>query len=160
MGTDPVMDLLVRIDKVTGLPPLGVLLARTGRLLGAVRDNGGSLFVAAFELAHLDFEGSLQEAMLLAAADALRSALRFDDPVARVGPEIFVVAAPLAPGASNGPETAAHLAQNVTEAVQAAVGGPDAFGIEVRHAHAVAVSPFPEEADQLVRRVVEEARGR
>jgi hypothetical protein len=105
---------------------------------------------------------------VVAAADALRAELRYDDPIACVDARLLVIAAPLAPGASDGPSTMAHLSGAIDEAVGdggRTNGGPHGggagfhgAGYQVRHAHVVAEPPFDKEVDCLVRQVVDDLR--
>lgn len=160
-GSDPVPAVLAPADEAGGRVSLGTLLARAGRLMGSLHDTGGSLLVGAFEVVGNGHGDAEHSAAVEAAAGALRAELRFDDPVACVGTGLLVLAAPLAPGASGGPATAAHLAAAVGGAVEAATAGRSRGGrggTEVRHAHVVAGPPFHEEVDQLVRRVVRDTR--
>ncbi len=162
-GADRLAPLLEAVDETSGLVPLVTLLARTGRLMGALGSSGGALLVGAFEVVG-DAPAPLAQAVL-AAAGALRAELRYDDPVACIGARLLVMTAPLAPGASDGPATMAHLLGAVGAAVG---GGPRADGprsrpgggpgFRVRHTHVVVVPPFDQEADQLVRGVVDDLR--
>ncbi|MGH9093080.1 MAG: oligosaccharide flippase family protein, partial [Acidimicrobiales bacterium] len=145
---DPVAAMLAPADDGhgDGQVSLGTLLARAGRLMGALDGTGGSLLVGAFEVVghanangnghghgHASADGhpnghangngaAADRALVGAAAGALRAELRFDDPIACVDSSLLVVAAPLVPGASDGPTTAAHLYDAVGRAVEAAGG--------------------------------------
>jgi hypothetical protein len=145
---------------------LVTLLARTGRLMGALGSSGSPLLVGAFEVV-VDVPAAPPQA-LVAAACALRAELRYDDPIACVDARLLVIAAPLAPGASDGPSTMAHLSGAIGEAVGdrgSTNGGPpcstpayEGAGYHVRHAHVVAEPPFEREVDCLVRQVVDDLR--
>jgi hypothetical protein len=154
---DAVLDLLAPVDRRAGVASLGMLLARVGRLLGALRDSGGSVFVAAFELSDPPEPGRDRGRAVAAVIEALHGELRFDDPVGRLDDSLFVVAAPLAPGAGDGAGMADHLAASIARAVESAIGRSEA-GVAVGRAQVVAAAPFPEEADALVRQVVAEVR--
>ena len=164
-----------------GQVSLGTLLARAGRLMGALdgtgepaggrlrgggRANGNGNGHANANAngngnGHANGTGTgngraavADRALVGAAAGALRAELRFDDPIACVDSSLLVVAAPLVPGASDGPTTAAHLSDAVGRAVEAArrgaVPGRPA-GDGVRHAHVVGEPPpFGKEVDRLV----------
>lgn len=131
-------DLLEGPDPVTGLPPAGVLLARLGRLLGAGRGQGWSVVVAA-----VDVGDPLDEGALVAVSTAMRRELRFDDPLARLGPSVFVAAAPVVEGGATGGEVAGRLGLAAGSECPAA-----------KVAHVVTPLPSTEEADRLVREVV------
>jgi len=169
--SEVILGLVVDSDPVTGLPSPGSLLARLGRLLGATRSAGWELVVAAVDVAApggLGCGGSPSEAVLAKAAGAIRSALRFDDLVARVGPSTFVTVVASVPGGADGNAIARHLEKAVTAVLaelspwegtgrssqETASGAPG-----VRVAHVVEAMPSSQEADQLVRRVVEKVRG-
>lgn len=153
-AVDPVAALLDSGSDAGGQVPLGTLLARTGRLMGAQADSGLALLVAAFDVGNPSPDGRPGAAPLGAAIEALRAELRFDDPVARVGDRLLVVTAPLVPGASDGPATVAHLAGAVDRALGATNGSAPGGDGAVRHAHVVAEAPFGEDVDELVRQVV------
>jgi O-antigen/teichoic acid export membrane protein/GGDEF domain-containing protein len=163
---DPVLELLLENDPVTGLPSAGVLLARTGRLLGAARRGGWQLLVVAIGVGKTGVAGVLappSERVLATAAAALRAELRFDDPVARIGPSMFVAAVAFVPGGVGGPEIAAHLRSAVAAAVAAPHAGShdgaaDHLDGGVRVSHVVTALPSDEEADDLVRKAVDGAR--
>ena len=157
-GHDRVVDGLVIGD--ANAPSLDALLARSGRLLGAARRTGGALLVAAFELTRLPDDGPPPERVTTAVLGALLGELRFDDPVAQVGPALFVVAVPLVPGTTCGRGVTDHLADAITDALGAVVGSAGLSDFVVREDHAVAMPPHTEEADELVLRVVEGARAR
>jgi O-antigen/teichoic acid export membrane protein len=163
-GADPVSTLLEAVVEAGGRVPLVTLLARTGRLMGALGGDGGALLVGAFEVAG-DPPAAAGRTVVDAAADALRAELRFDDPIASVDPRVLVIAVPLAPGASDGPATMEHLSETIEKAVGASAGpaadagdvGPG-YRCQVHHAHVVAEPPFAEEVDRLVREVVDDVR--
>lgn len=169
--SESILGLVVDSDPVTGLPSPGSLLARLGRLLGATRSAGWELVVAAVDVAApggFGSGGSPSEGVLAKTADALRSALRFDDLVARVGPSTFVTVVASVPGGADGHAITRHLEAVVTAALvevspsettwrcaqEIATRAPS-----VRVAHVVEAMPSGQEADQLVRRVVEKVRG-
>ncbi|HUA96179.1 MAG TPA: hypothetical protein VMB82_11720, partial [Acidimicrobiales bacterium] len=165
-GGDRVSSMLETVDEASGLVPLVTLLARTGRLMGALGSSGNPLLVGAFEVVGGAPASPAQA--VAAAACALRAELRYDDPIACVDARLLVIAAPLAPGASDGPSTMAHLSGAIDEAVGdhgGTNGGPyrggsgfHGAGYQVRHAHVVAEPPFDQEVDCLVRQVVDDLR--
>lgn len=165
-GGDRVPSLTETVDEASGLVPLVTLLARTGRLMGALGTTGSPLLVGAFEV--VGDPPAAPARAVVAAADALRAQLRYDDPIACVDARLLVIAAPLAPGASDGPATMAHLSGAIGEAVgdctrpdgPARWGSPasEGSGYHVRHAHVVAEPPFDKEVDRLVREVVDDLR--
>ncbi|MGH9088181.1 MAG: hypothetical protein ACRDYZ_08720, partial [Acidimicrobiales bacterium] len=144
-GAQPLGDLLRGEDPVTGLLPLGALLGRTGRLLGAAGAGGGLLAMVVVELAG----DAVEDDVLLLAAHAIRGQLRFDDPVARVGDAVFAAAVPLAPGTSTGTALEDHVGQ----AVSSAIASDD---VEVRVAHVVAQLDDRRDADELLRSALEQ----
>ncbi len=169
--SEPILGLVVGSDPVTGLPSPGRLLARLGRLLGATGSAGWELVVVAVDVTAPDCAGSgasPSEGVLAKTADALRSALRFDDLVARVGPSTFVAVIATVPGGADGNVITRHL-EAVVKAALVHVGPWEATGSSlheianavpsVRAAHVVEAMPSVQEADQLVRRVVEEVHG-
>jgi len=169
--SESILDLVVGSDPVTGLASPGRLLARLGRLLGATGSAGWELVVVAVDVTAPDCVGSgasPSEGVLAKTADALRSALRFDDLVARVGPSTFVAVIATVPGGADGNVITRHL-EAVVKAALAHVGPWEATGSSLHEianavpsvcaAHVVEAMPSAQEADQLVRRVVEEVRG-
>lgn len=158
-AADPLQALLAPADAASGTASLSLLLARTGRLLGGLAGGAGSLLVAAYELSVVDGV-PLPPAVVVAATDGLRAELRFDDLLAKVAPALFVVVAPLAPGGADGRTVAGHLHAAIGRSVSRAAGQEVADRLVVQVAHLVATTPHDEEADQLVRRVVEAAHGR
>lgn len=143
---DPLTELLQGGDAATGLIPLGALLGRTGRMLGASAAGGGAIALVVVEVTD-----AVDEDAMLAAAHALRGLLRFDDPLSRVGDRAFVAVVPLVPGASNGTGVERHLADAVRGAVAA-------HGPQVRTAHLVAELSDRRDADELLRQVVAKLR--
>lgn len=143
-GTQSLDELLRGEDPLTGLLPLGALLGRTGRLLGAAGTGGGVLAMVVVDLAG----GQVEDDVLLLATHAIRDQLRFDDPVARIGPATFAAAVPLMGGMSTGQALEEHLAR----AVLAAIASDD---VEVRSAHAVAQLDDRHDADELLRSALE-----
>lgn len=144
--------LLSESDALSGLPSAGALLARLGRLL-SVSGTGWQLLVGAVHVAVGEGWAALgaPRPVVVAAADALRTSLRFDDPVARVGPATFAFAMPFLPGSRSADQIADHLRADVARAVSGAAVG-EAPAVEV--GHVVASLPTEEEADELVRRAV------
>ncbi|MGH9088180.1 MAG: oligosaccharide flippase family protein [Acidimicrobiales bacterium] len=145
---------LLPADALAGAVSLDVMLARAGRLLGATRRSGWPLMVAAFEL-----RGATEadEELRHAVAAVLRTALRYDDPVARAEPSTFVVATALVPGGADGGEVARHLAASVGRIIE----GRSAGGrVTLRSSHVVTTAHSAEEVDELVRRAVEDLDGR
>jgi len=146
---DPSGNLFGGEDPVTGLQPLGVLLGRTGRLLGAGADTGGSLVVVAAEI-----EGTPtpSDAILARAATALRAELRFDDPLAHLdGTCVLIAVVPLVPGGVGADVVHSRL----SEALWAAVSGSDAA---VRVAHVLVDLSASYDADELLRLAVGKLR--
>jgi len=146
---DPAGNLFGGEDPVTGLQPLGVLLGRTGRLLGAGADTGGSLVVVAAEI-----EGTPtpSDAILARVATALRAELRFDDPLAHLdGTCVFIAVVPLVPGGVGADVVHSRL----SEALWAAVSGSDAA---VRVAHVLVDLSASYDADELLRLAVGKLR--
>jgi O-antigen/teichoic acid export membrane protein len=166
-GGDRMPSMLETAEEAGGLVPLVTLLARTGRLMGALDISGSALLVGAFAVVG-DAPAAAPAQAVVAAADALRAELRYDDSIACVDGRLLVIAAPLAPGASDGPSTMAHLSGAIGEAVGdcgGTDGGPawgrpafEGAGYHVRHAHVVAEPPFDKEVDCLVRQVVDDLR--
>lgn len=145
-GSDPLADLLRGVDPGTGLVPLGALLGRTGRMLGASAVGGGALVLVVVEVI-----GEVDEDAMVVAAHALRGQLRFDDPVAQVGDRAFVAAVPLVPGSSTGANVEEHLVTTVRSAIAS-----DAAS--VRSAHVVADLAGRHDADELLRQAVAKLR--
>jgi O-antigen/teichoic acid export membrane protein/GGDEF domain-containing protein len=149
--------LLSESDSLSGLPSAGALLARLGRLL-SVTGTGWQLLVGALRVAAVEGWAAVgaPRPVVVAAADALRANLRFDDPVARVAPATFAFAMPFLPGSRSAAQIAEHLRADVARAVGGAVvGEPPA--VEV--GHVVASLPTEEEADDLVRKAVRAVGG-
>ncbi len=145
-GSDPLADLLRGVDPGTGLVPLGALLGRTGRMLGASAVGGGALVLVVVEVV-----GEVDEDAIVVAAHALRGQLRFDDPLAQVGDRAFVAAVPLVPGSSTGANVEEHLVTTVRSAIAS-----DAAS--VRSAHVVADLAGRHDADELLRQAVAKLR--
>lgn len=141
--------LLDREETSIGLLPLGALLARAGRMLGAGATASGALAVVAMEI---DGARDLPRAMLADVARALREVLRFDDPVSRVGPTSLVAVVPLLPGGASGEILEARLAANVQSSVS--LHGD----YVVRTSHVVAEMRSGHDADDLVRTAVGKLR--
>lgn len=93
---DPYRDLLAEEGLAPGLIPVGALLGRTGRMLGAGSSAAGSLAVVAMEVEGA--AGQVGDLLVPAAVRELRAQLRFDDPLARIGRGTFVAVVPLVPG--------------------------------------------------------------
>ena len=85
--------------------------------------------------------GDVHEDAVPLAAHALRSELRFDDPVARLGDFAFAAAVALAPGTSTGQSIEHHLAQAIESATD----------LRVRSAHEVASLDDSRDADEILR---------
>lgn len=147
-GSDPLGELLKGEDAVTGLLPLGALLGRTGRMLGAAVPGGGALAMVVLELGPAD---RVDDGTLRAAANALRGELRFDDPVARIGPLAFAAVIPLIQGSSDVPGLEGHLADTVRRALAQA-------SVEVRSAHTLASLDERQDAHDLLRVAVTKLR--
>jgi hypothetical protein len=145
---DPYRDLLAEEDLPPGLIPVGALLGRTGRMLGAGGSAAGSLAVVAVEV-----EGAADRVtdLVPAAVRELRSQLRFDDPLARIGRGTFVAVVPLVPGGSSGELVEARLA----EALRAGAFGRE---VQIRSAHVVADIRASHDADELLRSAVGKLR--
>lgn len=140
----------VPADAVTGAASLEVMLARAGRLLGATRRSGWPLMVGVFSLRGTS---PADAGLLRAVVDALRGALRFDDPLARAEPATFVIATPLTPGGADAAEVTRHLAARITEVLDA----PSWRGrVTLASSYAVTAAHSAEEVDQLVGRAVED----
>lgn len=148
-ATDPLGDLLRGEDPSTGLLPLGALLGRAGRMLGAAGSGGGSLALVVIELVAGE---RIDDEVGLMAAHALRGQLRFDDPLARIGATAFAAVVPLVPGSSSGVGVEEHLA----ETVRSAVAHDD---VVVRSAHVTAGLDERRDADELLRAAVGKLRG-
>lgn len=147
-GPDPYRVLLAEEELPPGLIPVGALLGRTGRLLGAGGSSAGSLAVVAVELEGA--AGQLED-VLPAAVRELRAQLRFDDPLARVGRTVFCAVVPLVPGGSSGELVEARLA----EALRTAAAGRE---LQVRSAHVVGDIRASHDADELLRSAVGKLR--
>ena len=158
---DMVQALLAETDPVTGLPSPVVLLARLGRLLGAVRETGWTLAVVAVELRRGEGArpGAAPEEMLADVAEGLRAELRFDDLVARVGAATFVAAVTLVGRGLDGIHVAAHVEGSVRAALAASGHRALPERWTVRSAHEVVPLPCDRDADELVRRVLEALDG-
>lgn len=148
---DSVRSLLGDDAEIDGLVPLGALLGRAGRLLGAGAATSGSLAVVALEVEGMD-DAQLDEVARV--ARAIRSELRFDDPLARIGNLSFVAVVPLAPGAASGSHVEAHLSGRVRLAVARHPGA------RVHAAHVVAPLNGGQDADELLRAAVVKLRAR
>ena len=152
MGTtaepDPYRDLLAEGDLPPGLIPVGALLGRTGRLLGAGGSSAGSLAVVVVEV---EGPAAQVEDLVPAAVRELRGLLRFDDPLSRIGRTAFAAVVPLVPGGSSGELVEARLA----EALRAAAAG---YEVQVRSAHVVADIRASHDADDLLRSAVGKLR--
>lgn len=147
-GPDPFRDLLGEEELPPGLVPVGALLGRTGRLLGAGGSAPGSLAVVVVEI---EGDQSGAEALVPAAVRELRALLRFDDPLARIGRATFAAVVPLVPGGSSGELVESRLA----ESLRAAVVGQEH---QVRSAHVVADIRASHDADDLLRSAVGKLR--
>ena len=136
-------------DSVPGLVPLGALLGRAGRLLGAGSSAHGSLAVIVVTV-----DGVPQQApgVLADVVRAFRTDLRFDDPVASIGGMSFVAVVPLAPGAASSDQVEARLVDRAREAVASYPGAV------VRAAHVVAPFSAGRDADELLRAAVVKLR--
>lgn len=152
-------------DATTGLPSMGALIARIGRLLGAARGSGWSLVVAAIDVrSQSGTSEERQDAELVAVAAALRAALRFDDAVARLGPTTFLVAVPYLHAVVDAEAIVHHLETAVLGALDARrapmsdATGRAALAPAVDVAHLSIEIPSGEEADRLVQAVVDRAR--
>lgn len=146
---ESVRSLLGADGGIEGLVPLGALLGRAGRLLGAGTAMTGSLAVVAVEVDGVA-EPSVEEATRV--AGSIRAELRFDDPLARIGALAFVAVVPLAPGGATGAQVEAHLARQVRAAV---ARHPRA---RVHVAHVVAPLSGGQDADELLRAAVVKLR--
>jgi hypothetical protein len=125
-----------------GLVGLAAFVGRAGRMLGAgAVAGGGPLAVVVLEIVG---SGPLDEPAITEATAAIRRELRFDDPVAQLGPTVFAAAVPLVPGGSDGPAVEKRLAA----ALQSTSGGPES---RVRAAHVVAGPTGRADADELLR---------
>lgn len=147
-GAADVERLLAEEDRVKGLVPLGALLGRTGRLLGAGSQTAGSLAVVAFSVTGSAWPPD-DTAMLV--SRALRAELRFDDPVARVDEATFVAVVPLAPGGTDHDGVTQRLATSVRAALEAT-------GATVGAAHVAVALAEGADADDLVRAAVGKLR--
>lgn len=142
---------------IDGLVSLGSLLGRAGRLLGAASSIGagssasGTLAVVAVEFEGLSGATTDQVAHIVR---SMRTGLRFDDPVARVGELCFVAVVSLVPGSV----TAAQVEAHVRERARAAANGLP--GANVRVAHAAAPLNGGRDADELLRDAVVKLRAR
>lgn len=146
---DRVGNLFGQDDPTTGLQPLGALLGRTGRLLGAGADTGGSLVVVVAEIEGMP---TPSDVILARAAAALRAELRFDDPLARLdGTSVFIAVVPLVPGGVGADVVHGRL----SEALWAAVAGS---GAAVRVVHMLVDLGAAGDADELLRLAVGKLR--
>jgi hypothetical protein len=151
---DPVVDLLGREGLASGLVPLGALLGRTGRLLGAGAETSGSLVVVALDLAGVP---DPVDETVVRAVQAMRAELRFDDPVARVGRAGFVAVVPVVGGAAGGDVITARL----VDAVRAALVDSRDASVQptrVQAVHIEADLAAGHDADELVRSAVGKLR--
>jgi hypothetical protein len=148
-GTVDPLGALLGDGAVPGLVPLGALLGRAGRLIGAGFSTHGSLAVIVVTV-----DGVPQQVpdVLAGLVRALRSDLRFDDPVASIGGMSFVAVVPLAPGAASADQVEARLVDRVREAVASYPGAV------VRAAHVVAPLSAGRDADELLRAAVVKLR--
>jgi hypothetical protein len=125
-----------------GLVSLAAFVGRAGRMLGAgAVAGGGPLAVVVLELVG---SGPLGEPAVAEATAAIRRELRFDDPVAQLGPTVFAAAVPLVPGGSDGAAVESRLAA----ALRSTSGDPQS---RVRAAHVVAGPTERADADELLR---------
>jgi hypothetical protein len=125
-----------------GLVGLAAFVGRAGRMLGAgAVAGGGPLAVVVLEIVG---PGPLDEPAVTEATAAIRRELRFDDPVAQLGPTVFAAAVPLVPGGSDGPAVESRLAA----ALRSTSGDPQS---RVRAAHVVAAPTERADADELLR---------
>ena len=147
-ASDLFLDLLGADALVAGLVTVGTLLGRTGRMLGAGAATAGTLAVVAVEV---DGPDGSDEELVPRAVHELRAQLRFDDPLARIGPCAFVAVVPLVPGGSSGDVVEGRLA----EALRVAAAGLD---VQVRSAHEVADVRASHDADELLRSAVGKLR--
>ena len=147
-ASDLFRDLLGADALVAGLVTVGTLLGRTGRMLGAGAATAGTLAVVAVEV---DGPDGSDEELVPRAVHELRAQLRFDDPLARIGPCAFVAVVPLVPGGSSGDVVEGRLA----EALRVAAAGLD---VQVRSAHEVADVRASHDADELLRSAVGKLR--
>ncbi len=126
-----------------GLVGLAAFVGRAGRMLGAgAVAGGGPLAIVVLEVVG---SAPLDGPAVAAATAAIRRELRFDDPVAQLGPTVFVAAVPLVPGGSDGPAVEKRLAEAVRSA------SPSAESRRVRAAHVVAGPTERADADELLR---------
>ena len=130
------------VSSTPGLVGLAAFVGRAGRMLGAgAVAGGGPLAVVVLEIVG---SGPLDEPAVTEATAAIRRELRFDDPVAQLGPTVFAAAVPLVPGGSDGPAVEKRLAA----ALRSTSGGPES---RVRAAHVVAGPTERADADELLR---------
>ena len=141
---DP-LDALLGHGSVEGLVPLGALLGRVGRLLGAGCSALGSLAVI---VVTVDGVAQQDTGVLAELVRSLRTDLRFDDPVASIGGLSLVAVVPCAPGAASPDQVEARLVDRAREAVASFPGA------EVRAAHVVAPLMAWRDADELLRAAV------
>lgn len=142
---------LIEDGEIEGLVPLGTLLGRAGRLLGAGTAMSGSLAVVVVEIEGIS---RMSPEDVATVARSVRADLRFDDPLARVGDAAFAAAVPLAPGSSTAAQVEAHLASRVRAAMARHQGA------RVHAAHVVAPLDGGQEADELLRAAVVKLRAR
>ncbi len=146
---DSFRSLLVEEEEIDGLVPLGALLGRAGRLLGAGSSMSGSLAAVAVEIEGVEDPSADRVTDVVR---SIRTGLRFDDPVARIGELSFVAVVPLAPGGA----TAAQVEDHVSGQARAAVAR--IAGARVHAAHAVAPLNGGQDADELLRAAVVKLR--
>jgi hypothetical protein len=146
---DPLAMLLGGGDSVPGLVPLGALLGRAGRLLGAGSTAHGSLAVIVVTVEGVPQQDTGVVANLVR---SLRTDLRFDDPVASIGGLSLVAVVPLAPGGASADQVEARLVERAREAVASHAGAV------VRAAHVVAPLSAGRDADELLRAAVVKLR--
>lgn len=157
---DAAARFLADTDPVTGLATGAVLLARIGRLLGAVHQPGWSVALVGIEVrrgatAVHGRAASAPEELLATVAKRLRAELRFDDLLARVGSSLFVaVVVVFADPAEDGARVAAHL-EGAALAALADEGIPvGSTPWTARAEHLVVSLPCDQNADDLLRRVL------
>ena len=142
-SADPdLLPTFLSASSTPGLVGLAAFVGRAGRMLGAgAVAGGGPLAVVVLEIVD---SGPLSEPAVAEATAAIRRELRFDDPVAQLGPTVFAAAVPLVPGGSDGPAVESRLAA----ALRSTSGDPQS---RVRAAHVVAGPTERADADELLR---------
>lgn len=157
--SDVLSGLLLETDPVTQLPTETALLARLGRLLGAVGRPGWTLTLVGIELrcnGKLAADGGkiVPEELLACVAARLRSEFGFDELLARVGPAVFVVAVLSVGVVSDAARVAGHVRSAVITGLSAeeVPGGGDGWMAQVHHV--VVALPSDEDSDELVRGVL------